>query len=85
MTAAWCAVNLAIALPGLIRPSAPELRPLREFLTFNLGLNLGYMAVGIALMVMGKQRARGAGLAVLIQGGLLLLLDGYLWSVLPTR
>jgi len=84
MTVGWALVNLAIAIFGRMDRSEPNLAQTREFLAFNLGLNIAYIAVAIALMALGKPAVRGAGLAVAIQGVLLLVLDGYLFWRLPS-
>jgi hypothetical protein len=41
---------------------------------------VAYVAVGITLLVLGNPRVRGAGIAVIVQGVNLLVLDGYLYS-----
>jgi hypothetical protein len=79
LTAGWAAVNLVIALLGL-RGKPPTERPkFREFLFLNQGLNVGYMMAGAALFFgAGEPFLRGAGLAVVIQGLGLFVLDGLL-------
>lgn len=79
MTAAWGAVNLLIALASL--RGGPPGAGFRPFLAFNLGLNLGYVGVGIAMAVLAGDRlnVRGFGQAIVVQGLILLLLDGTLW------
>jgi hypothetical protein len=80
-TAAWGAVDGAIALVGARRratrgPTDPE--RLRRVLLLNAGLDVGYLAAGAALVRLPAARARGLrgdGVAVLVQGGFLLLLD----------
>lgn len=84
MTAGWSLVNAVIALPGFLKPTLDP-RTFDDFLAFNLGLNFAYIGVGLVLWRMGTARARGAGLAVAIQGLILLVLDGYLyWAVVVT-
>lgn len=85
LTIGWSIVNLIIAIPGLLRPTPQELVPLREFLWLNMGLNVGYLGVAVTLIVMGRERpfARGAGIAVGIQGLALLILDGVLLFQMP--
>lgn len=83
MTIGWAMVNLAIAIFGRLDRSEPNLAPTREFLAFNLGLNIAYIGVAVTLLALGKPPVRGAGLAVAIQGALLLALDGYLFWRLP--
>jgi hypothetical protein len=75
-TAAWGAVDGAIALVGVLRrrqagPTAPAW--LRRVLLVNVGLDVGYPGVGAALC--RRSRWRGDGLAVLVQGAFLLVLD----------
>lgn len=86
LSAGWCVVNLIIVFFGFRDRTEPVLGQTREFLAFNLGLNIAYMAVGITLVVLGADRGfqRGAGYAVLIQGLALLVLDGILLSRLPS-
>lgn len=83
MTMVWAAINLAIALGTRGGTEKSALASTREFLALNLGLNCAYIAVGICLLIMGKEAARGSGIAVAIQGLGLLVLDGYLYAILP--
>lgn len=76
-TALWGAVDGAIALVGARRrasrgPTDP--RRLRRVLLVNAGLDVGYLAAGMWLLRDG--RWRGDGVAVLVQGAFLLVLDG---------
>lgn len=83
MTAIWGAINLAL---GLKSPSGDlHLAPFREFLAFNLGLNLGYVGVGLAMALNGRRSTLqlGFGVAVVVQGLILFLLDGLLWLRVP--
>lgn len=81
MTAGWAFVNLLIAAPGLVRPKPVEsLRKLREFLAFNLGLNVAYISVGVTVALTVNP---GAGWAVVVQGAALLVLDGILMARCP--
>jgi hypothetical protein len=81
-TAAWGAVDGAIALVGSRRRAAhgpTDPARLRRVLLLNTALDVGYLAVGAALLQVPAARARGLrgdGLAVLLQGGFLLVLDG---------
>ena len=80
MTAAWGAIDAVLSLAGLRGgPPQPGLLP---FIAFNEGLDAGYVGVGLAMVLLagGRERIKGFGLAVAIQGALLLLLDGKLWS-----
>jgi len=80
-TAVWGAVDGAIAYAGVLgrRRRGPTDRVrLRRVLLLNAGLDVGYLGVGAALAggrhVRGRAY-RGDGLAVLVQGAFLLLLD----------
>ena len=83
MTAAWGAVDLVLALLGLrtlaIRDLASATR-LDRFLWLNIGLDAGYVMVGLTLLIGGWRLARragliGAGIAIVVQGMALALLD----------
>jgi hypothetical protein len=82
-TAAWGAVNLAIAAwawRGLALRDHAGARGLERVLWLNLGLDAGYVGVGVTLALTGWVVARrlgavGAGAAVAVQGLVLLLLD----------
>lgn len=84
MTAAWGVVDALIAIAGLPNPSIGNPQTFRQFLAFNLGLNLAYVGVGVtmALLAGERRRTRDFGLAIVVQGLLLLTLDGYLWRSL---
>jgi hypothetical protein len=75
-TAAWGAVDGAIALVGARRRAGggptPPLR-LRRVLLVNAALDVGYVATGAWLVRDG--RWRGDGIAVVVQGAFLLVLD----------
>ena len=89
---AWGAINVAIAAAGLVGepgdPSTALADAVRaengyaDILLLNLGLNVGYMAVGGTLLaVSGRGVAnpdawRGHGSALVVQGLGLLVLDG---------
>ena len=88
----WGLIDGIIVLFGLRDNSRPDLVAaikLREFLWLNEGLDAGYVAVGITLIIVGRwskvnsASLIGAGLGVMIQGFLLLLLDGLLLWQLP--
>lgn len=82
-TMAWGAIDLALAAAGLRRLELRDLAGatrLDRFLWLNIGLDVGYVLVGITLLVVGWRLARrmglvGAGMAVIVQGSALALLD----------
>lgn len=82
-TAAWGAVDLALALwarRGLALRDNAGARELERLLWLNLGLDVGYVAVGVTLALTGwivgrRLGAVGAGLGVIVQGTALFLLD----------
>jgi hypothetical protein len=80
-TAAWGAVDGAIALVGARRRAArgpTDPRRLRRVLLLNAGLDVGYLVLGAALLRTGGGHGRdlrGDGAAVLVQGAFLLVLD----------
>lgn len=85
-TAAWGTIDLGLVVAGWGTIAPRDLNGywgLREFLWLNLGLDVGYMAVGVTLAACGWAMGRrpgpvGAGLGVLAQGTALLVLDGWL-------
>ena len=72
-TAAWGAIDGAIAYVGSRRRGRTTPQRLRRVLLVNAGLDVGYLAAGAWLVRDG--RWRDDGLAVLVQGGFLLALD----------
>jgi hypothetical protein len=81
--AAWGLVDLAIvgwAWRGLALRDHAGATALDRFLWLNLGLDVGYVAVGATLAIAGWTLGRrlgavGAGLGVVVQGAALFLLD----------
>src|SRR5215212_11442658 len=82
-TLAWGAIDLTLALTGR---RAVELRDLAaatrldRFVWLNIGLDAGYVMVGLTLSMIGWRVARrpglvGAGLGVVVQGAGLAVLD----------
>ncbi len=78
----WAAVDAAIVVRGvrgLARPpdeageARGRLRRLRNLLALNAGLDVGYVAGGVALA--RRTRLRGDGLGIVVQGLFLLWLD----------
>jgi hypothetical protein len=82
-TMAWGAVELVLAVTGLQRLELRDLAGatrLDRFLWLNIGLDVGYVMVGITLLVLGWRVTRrmglvGVGMAVIVQGAALALLD----------
>ncbi|MFL5574642.1 MAG: DUF6992 family protein [Gemmatimonadaceae bacterium] len=82
-TAAWGTLDLALAALAW-RALAPRdisgATRLDRLLWLNTGLDVGYVAVGITLVITGWVLGRrlapiGAGLGIIVQGAALLLLD----------
>jgi len=82
-TAAWGAIVLSLAL---FRQHSLSLRDfagatrLDRMLWLNIGLSIGFVLVGLSFIVLGWRAARrlglvGAGIAVVLQGVALVLLD----------
>ncbi len=86
-TAAWGAINLAIAAVGAARARShpAEATRLRRTLLINAGLDVGYVAAGAHVAHhrstfggrVSPEAARGHGLAVVTQGLGLMALDLY--------
>ena len=92
MSAGWGLINGMIASIGLARAPAPitarphvaraRERRFHDLLLLNLGLNVGYAAVGLTMLgaarsgVSHADRWRGFGGALILQGMGLLILDG---------
>ncbi|MBL0938984.1 MAG: hypothetical protein IBJ03_08820 [Gemmatimonadaceae bacterium] len=82
-TAAWGAICGALALwasRGLAYRDFAGVQKLVNMLWLNTGLDIGYAAVGATMMITGWRLGRrlgvvGAGLAIVIQGVVLALLD----------
>lgn len=87
--AGWGVINAGIAvgadrvrrrrLARLADPRAPDVlarehRVLRRLLVVNAGLDVGYVACGLA-WYRSRDRSRGHGAAVLVQGAFLLAFD----------
>jgi hypothetical protein len=82
-TAAWGAIDLSIAVLArralTVRDISGATR-LDRFIWFNNGLDVGYVAVGLTLAILGWHLGRrlglvGAGMAIIVQGLALLVLD----------
>jgi len=83
VTAAWGAVDVALALWGMqslaVRDLAAATR-LDRFLWLNVGLDVGYVMVGVTLLLVAWRAVRrpgliGAGIAVIVQALALVILD----------
>lgn len=82
-TAAWGAVDLSRALLGIRSLELHDLAGatrLDRFLWLSIGLDAGFVMVGITFVVLGWRFVRhpgfvGAGIAVLLQGAALALLN----------
>lgn len=89
-TAAWGAIDLAIcaaAWRGLALRDLTGAIALDRFIWFNIGLDVGYVAVGVTLAIVGWRLTRslalvGAGIGVVVQGIALALLDLVLASMI---
>lgn len=89
-TAAWGAIDLGLVAAGWGTITPRDVNGywgLREFLWLNVGLDVGYVGVGVALAACGWALGRraglvGAGLGVVIQGLALVVLDAWLVVVL---
>lgn len=79
LSAGWALVNLLI-IGASWRNTDVEPKAVTDFLVFNLVLNVGYIGVGLALWFLAKGFAKGAGMAVFVQGLALLCLDGLLFG-----
>ena len=88
--AAWGTIDLAIAAVawrGLAERDLAAATKLDRLLWLNMGLDVGYVAVGITLAVIGWLLGRrlglvGAGLGVVVQGLALVALDAHFGGVL---
>jgi hypothetical protein len=87
----WGIINLIIVFLARSNTKAysfGEFTLAREFLIFNEGLNIAYIAVGLTLVIVARRMATaplsGAGWAVIFQGLALLVLDTILLLRLPS-
>jgi hypothetical protein len=89
-TAAWGAIDLAIVAVlwrGLVERDLAGATHLDRLLWLNVGLDFGYIGVGLALAIVGWQLGRrlglvGAGTGIVVQGLALLLLDAHAIDVI---
>ncbi len=78
MSALWGLIDGLIALYALLAdPQTPA--QLLPIFRFNAGLDGLYIAAGAGIASRKGPRARGFGLAVIVQGVFLLMFDGYFW------
>jgi len=100
-SALWGAVNVGIAAVGLLGGGPPPdaafgeavraERRYHDILLANLGLNVGYMGVGTAMVVAAGEGVdrndawRGHGTALILQGMGLLVLDAISWVASRSR
>jgi len=99
-TAVWGGINALIVAPGLLSRKLPETellaalqaeRNLHDLLILMTGLNMAYIAVGGTMVLAGHYGVRAAsawkghGYAVMVQGGMLLVLDAVLLAGSRTR
>lgn len=83
VTAGWGVADVILALWELHTIASRDLAGatrLDRFLWFNVGLDAGYLLVGLTLAVMGWRLARraeaiGAGIAIVVQGLALAVLE----------
>jgi cytochrome c biogenesis protein CcdA len=83
VTGLWALINMAIAAVAGRNIPQQFTWEAREFLAFNLGLNIAYVAAGLTLALTAdpdRGFRKGAGWAVLIQGLALLVLDAVLYG-----
>ena len=82
-TTLWGAIDLVLVLVALQRLELRDLAGatrLDRFLWLNVGLDAGYVMVGLTLLIFGWRAPQrpgliGAGLAVIVQGSALAILD----------
>jgi sulfite exporter TauE/SafE len=78
-TIGWCLVNLVIVAASWRGKPPKSISQFREFLMLNQGLNVGYIATGLFVGILGKTEViQSSAWAVLIQGVALLVLDSIL-------
>ena len=82
-TLMWGAIDLALAAVTRRRGTVPQTQTLRRILLVNAALDVGYVAAGAHLAVrtptfggrLQPADARGHGLAVVLQGAALFVID----------
>lgn len=81
MTMLWIGIDLGILAWAAVAP-VEDPQQFRNLLLVNGGLDVVYIAVGLILLLRRGDLPRGFGMAILIQGGFLLLLDFGWWLAL---
>ena len=80
MTLGWGAINLLIAVLAARGAPPGDYDGFRRFLAFNLGLNLVWIGIGYAMARSPQAWPQGGGRAMMLQGAVLMALDGYLFA-----
>lgn len=78
MTMLWIGIDLAIMVWAAIAP-IEDAAEFRRVLLINGGLDVLYLVVGVVLATRRGDIPRGFGVAILVQGAFLLLLDFGWW------
>ena len=80
----WSLIDIVIGFTSYRSPSPKDIHSLIRFLNLNIYLDGGYVVVGVLLAWRAaKPYAKGMGLAVIVQGSVLLVLDLFLLYLLP--
>ena len=82
MTLFWIAVDLAICVWALLDP-VNDTAEFARLLLINAGLDVLYLLTGAVMIRRSDPLVRGFGLAIIVQGGFLLVFDIAWWLVLP--
>lgn len=79
----WGAIDGALGILGLWRPA----RRLKKILLINSGVDVIYIAVGVALLLYGRDDSylQGNGWAIIVQGTFLFFFDLYHGIRLPAE
>lgn len=84
MTLFWVAIDVGIAVWALVAP-VTETEEFRKLLAINGGLDVLYLVTGLVLVTRRASIPRGFGIAILVQGGFLMVLDlGWWWALAST-
>ncbi|MCP4014437.1 MAG: hypothetical protein GY728_15150 [Phycisphaeraceae bacterium] len=71
-------MDAGIAAWSLFAP-VEDLEAFRRLLLVNSGLDVIYLIVGVVLLLRAAPLVRGFGIAILVQGGFLLVFDVAWW------